>query len=107
MPRPFKLDEPSRRRVLRRVLAGDTLRQAARSVGCTDRTVQREALRDDVFAWRLAVSRSASQTLDARPTDDPHLQEVFSMLAARLAALLRERWGDLTPTADGATTCDA
>lgn len=59
VPRPQKLDDEKKRRLIELVMNGASVASAARSVGCTSRTVERAALRDEPFAWRLNIARDS------------------------------------------------
>lgn len=63
MPKPFKLDEAKKRRLLRQVIEGDSVERAARAVGCCRRTVERMARQDTLFQWRLKLARTARDQL--------------------------------------------
>lgn len=108
--RPRKLDDTSRRVILRRVQAGATLASASRSVGCSDRTVRREALRDPLFGWRLDLACQTRDTvserlkaLDAEIAIEP--SPAIAGLFARLAAEVRALWGDRIGTSCVAGAC--
>lgn len=100
MPRPRKFDDALRAKVLRAVMDGATLEEAAHAVTCTSRTIRREANREAAFAASLTSARRLGalsrrrRRVDDAAEDDWQLDE----LAATLAATLRQAWADKTPS---------
>ena len=104
--RPRHLDDAKRRLLLRRILDGATVASAARSVGCCDRTVQREARRDSLFGWRLGVALEVRDRRRAqrRALERAPIQSSRALMAV-LADQLRRLGGDKTPSGTPAITC--
>lgn len=100
--RPTKLDDANKRRLLRRVMTGQTKSQAARGLGCSPRTVSRAVRHDADFQWRLRVAERVRDRLLRRNESralrpNPRL----AWAAKELHRLLRAHWGDKTATAAG------
>ena len=98
-PATWKLTEPKRERLLRMILAGATVAQSAKAVGCSKRTVQRQARRDELFGWRLGVAIDVRERLRRRRQEEGQeldSPEVRLWFYALLEALRRE-WGDTRP----------
>ena len=110
--RPRHLDDAKRRLLLRRILDGATVASAARSVGCCDRTVQREARRDSLFGWRLGVAlevrdrrRAQRRALERAAVAERAPIQLSRALMTVLADQLRRLGGDKTPSGTPAITC--
>lgn len=124
---PRKLDEAKQRRLLRLVMAGGSLQDAAKTVGCSRRTVHRATKRDAMFDWRLLlalkVRRSQRRMIDLQKPlpehaeatcpstesrgneggDNGHIVSAGQMLKA-LSDEVRRRWQAETPSPNGDKT---
>ena len=102
MSRPRKLDDALRAQVLRSILEGATLAEAAEAAGCVARTLHREAARDAAFGERLAIARRAGEQAryDKRLAEQgvtaPDQDISPAEIVAILADALRHNWTDKT-----------